>query len=74
MVQLYSIFHLSYKVENYTKNNVFGKEISKGRFHIEEVIDVKNYPNGLYFLKLENRIVLRFKKKHEIIWVSESTS
>lgn len=50
-------------VENYTIYNVVGKEISKGVISLDEKIDVKNYSNGLYFLKFENGNTIKFIKE-----------
>jgi hypothetical protein len=51
------------KTENYSVYNVIGLEISKGTISINEKIDVKNYSNGLYFLKFQNGNIIKFIKK-----------
>lgn len=49
--------------ENYRIYNVIGLEVSKGTISIDEKINVKNYFNGLYFLKLENGNTIKFVKE-----------
>lgn len=49
--------------ENYSIYNVIGSEISKGSISIDEKIDVKNYSNGLYYLKFENGNTIKFLKE-----------
>jgi len=49
--------------ENYSIHNVIGSEISKGSISIDEKIEVKNYSNGVYFLKFENGNTLKFIKE-----------
>ena len=49
--------------ENYSIYTVMGLEISKGSISIDEKIDVKNYSNGLYFLKFENGNTIKFIKE-----------
>jgi hypothetical protein len=49
--------------ENYSIYNVIGSEILKGSISIDEIIDVKNYSNGLYFLKFENGNTIKFLKE-----------
>ena len=51
------------KSENYRIYNVIGSEISKGSINTNEKIDVRNYSNGLYFLKFENGDTIKFLKE-----------
>lgn len=50
-------------MENYSIYNVNGSEISTGSISIYEKIDVRNYSNGLYFLKFENGNTIKFMKE-----------
>ncbi|AUC75875.1 T9SS type A sorting domain-containing protein [Olleya sp. Bg11-27] len=50
-------------LEPYSIYNAIGKEISKGKVSKNEQIDIKDYSNGLYFLKLDNGNTLKFIKE-----------
>jgi hypothetical protein len=49
--------------ENYSIYNVLGVEIKNGIIFNNEQIDIKDFSNGLYFLKLENGNTIKFMKK-----------
>lgn len=51
------------KKENYTIYNTLGIEMNRGIISDNEQIEVKNYSNGLYFLKLENGNTIKFVKE-----------
>jgi hypothetical protein len=51
------------KPEKYTIYNIIGSEISYGKVTSNEVIDIKNFANGLYFLKFNNGKTLKFLKE-----------
>jgi hypothetical protein len=51
------------KNEKYTIYNVLGNEITNGVMSNKEKIDTQNLSNGLYFIKFENKKVLKFIKK-----------
>ena len=61
--QFGSSFITAPQVEKYTIYDVFGTVVSTGMLYDHEIIDVKKYPNGLYFLKFENETILKFSKK-----------
>jgi len=48
---------------NYIIINQLGQEILKGNIDSNEEIDIKSLKNGLYFLKLENKKLIKFIKK-----------
>ncbi|WP_197276050.1 T9SS type A sorting domain-containing protein [Mangrovimonas sp. TPBH4] len=41
---------------------LLGAEVGKGVVTGNEAIDVSNYPNGMYFIQLENGEILKFIK------------
>lgn len=49
--------------ETYTLYNVLGAEIKKEVISNNQPIDIKGYANGLYFLKFENGITIKFIKE-----------
>lgn len=49
--------------ENYSIYNINGSEISTGSISNYEKIDVRNYSNGLYFLKFKKGNTIKFMKK-----------
>ena len=49
--------------EKYTLYNILGTEINKGVISNNEQIDIRDFTNGLYFLKFENGNTLKFFKK-----------
>jgi len=51
------------KLENYSIYNITGTEISKGSISTNEKLDIRNYSNGLYYLKLENGKTIKFIKE-----------
>ncbi|WP_435138547.1 T9SS type A sorting domain-containing protein [Formosa sp. A9] len=51
------------KEQGYTIINGLGQEILKNKISNNDKIDVSNLVNGLYLLKLENGIILRFIKE-----------
>lgn len=40
-----------------------GQEVIKGSINNDEQIDIRNFTNGLYFLKLENGNSIKFIKE-----------
>lgn len=48
---------------SYTIYNVIGSEVAKGFVSKNEVIDISNYNNGLYFIKLDDGNMLKFVKQ-----------
>ena len=50
-------------MQDYIIYNSLGKETIIGKISENERIDIKNLTNGLYFLKFENRISLKFIKE-----------
>jgi hypothetical protein len=50
-------------LENYTIYSITGALMSKGTISNEELIDITELNNGLYFLKIKNGNTLRFLKK-----------
>ncbi len=48
---------------NYEIFNILGASITKGNYESGEKIEVASFPSNIYFLKLENGIVLKFIKK-----------
>jgi hypothetical protein len=48
---------------NYTIYNTLGSKISIGTIFNEEQIDIRNFKNGLYFLKFDNGNTIKFVKK-----------
>ena len=48
--------------EFYSIYNILGAEVRTGSVSNEEEIDIKNFNNGLYFLKFENGNTLKFVK------------
>ncbi|MBD81499.1 MAG: hypothetical protein CL840_21450 [Crocinitomicaceae bacterium] len=50
-------------IENYKIYNILGTEMDNGMVSDNEKIEVKNLPNGVYFLKFENGNTLRFIKE-----------
>ena len=51
------------KSESYSIYNIIGSEITNGKIINNEFIEIKNLEKGLYFLKMENGITLKFLKK-----------
>lgn len=51
------------KTENYKVYNIMGSELSKGNISDNEEIEIKNFTNGLYFLKFDNGYTLKFIKE-----------
>ena len=51
------------KIENYTIYNTLGTVVNRGIIYDNEKIEVANYPNGFYFLKLENGNTIKFLKE-----------
>jgi len=51
------------ETESYLIYSVLGAEITSGIISNNEKIDIKNYSNGLYFLKLENGNTIKFIKE-----------
>jgi hypothetical protein len=51
------------KIENYTIYNTLDTEVNRGVIYDNEKIEVTNYANGLYFLKLENGNTIKFLKE-----------
>lgn len=51
------------KSEKYKIYNILGSEISDGNLSNEEKLDVRDFPNGLYFLKFDNGNTLKFLKE-----------
>lgn len=51
------------ETESYLVYSVLGTEITSGIISNNEKIDIKNYSNGLYFLKLENGNTIKFIKE-----------
>ena len=49
--------------ESYKIYNVFGTEIKNGIINNQQEIDIRNFSNGLYFLKFENGATIKFLKK-----------
>lgn len=49
--------------ENYSIYNVFGIEISGGVLLSNEIIDIKKFANGLYFLRFDNGGTIKFIKE-----------
>ena len=49
--------------ENYTIYNVLGSEAKKGYISNQETIDVREFTNGIYFLKFENGNTIKFIKE-----------
>lgn len=49
--------------ENYQIYNVLGVKVKNGIIWDDKQIDIRNLINGLYFLKLDNRNVIKFIKK-----------
>jgi len=49
--------------ETYTIYNIIGSEINNGIINDNGFIDIQNLNTGLYFLKIENRIILKFLKE-----------
>ncbi|AOW19312.1 T9SS type A sorting domain-containing protein [Urechidicola croceus] len=49
--------------QNYRIYNIIGSEIKNGIISNQEKIDVRNLQKGLYFLKFENEITLKFMKE-----------
>jgi len=58
----FKILGLNKKI-NFTIYNSLGQKISKGIISDNGKIDIKNLINGIYFLKTENGITLKFIKK-----------
>jgi len=48
---------------NFTIYNTFGSKIASGRINKNDRIDTRNFSNGLYFVKIENGISIKFVKK-----------
>ncbi|MBC8756893.1 T9SS type A sorting domain-containing protein [Kordia sp. YSTF-M3] len=51
------------KNENYTIYNISGAKIKRSNISNNEKIDIQNLTNGLYFLKFDNGITLKFIKE-----------
>jgi hypothetical protein len=51
------------KTDNYSIYNSIGIEITRGVIKNKEEINIRNYPNGLYFLKFEKGNTLKFIKE-----------
>jgi len=49
--------------KNYIIINIFGAEVSKGEVLDNEIINIHNLANGLYFLKFENGKAIKFLKE-----------
>lgn len=49
--------------ENFIIYSALGKEIKNGFIYKNQSIDIKNFMNGLYFLKLSNGFTINFIKK-----------
>ena len=49
--------------ENYRIYNISGSEIKNGIVSNNEQIDIRNFSNGLYFLKFDNGNTIKFIKK-----------
>jgi hypothetical protein len=47
----------------YSIFNILGAEIKKGTVSNQEGIDIRNFKNGLYFLKLDNGNIFKFMKE-----------
>ena len=58
-IQLFNLI----KTENYKIYNIIGDEIMRGAISNEEIIDIRFFTNGLYFLKFENGNTIKFIKK-----------
>jgi hypothetical protein len=50
-------------LESYLIVNQLGQEMKRGIISNQEKIDIRNFTNGLYFLKLENGNTIKFIKK-----------
>ena len=48
---------------NYEIYDLIGSKITEGVVSNNEKIDVKNYKNGVYFIKLKTGQIIRFVKK-----------
>lgn len=49
--------------ENFKIYNILGAEIKNGIISNNEIIDIKNFTNGLYFLKFDNGNTVKFIKE-----------
>lgn len=49
--------------EAYSIYNILGAEVKNGTIDNQQEIDIKNFTNGLYFLKFENGNTIKFNKK-----------
>ena len=49
--------------ESYLIINQIGQEIKRGIISNKEKIDIRNFTNGLYFLKFDNGITTKFIKE-----------
>jgi len=49
--------------ENYTIYNILGSEVKKGSISNDEAIEIKDFTEGMYFLRLENGNTLKFVKR-----------
>jgi hypothetical protein len=49
--------------QNYKFYNILGTEISNGTISDDKKIDIQNFTNGLYFLKLDNANAIKFIKE-----------
>ena len=50
-------------IEKYSVLNALRQEVIKGRIKNNEKIDIRNFTNGLYFLKFGNGNILKFIKE-----------
>ena len=50
-------------IEKYSIFNALGQEVIKGSIKNNEEIDIRNFTNGLYFLKFDNGNTLKFIKE-----------
>jgi hypothetical protein len=50
-------------IEKFKIYDIIGSEIMSGIVHVNEKIDIRNFPNGLYFLNFKNGRTLKFVKK-----------
>jgi len=49
--------------ENYRIYDILGKEVKKGAIVNQQQIDIRDFTNGLYFIKLDNGNTIKFMKE-----------